>query len=183
MKRAIITPAVLPPAALAELKDWLGITTSADDAQLFALLQASLDLCEDFTGLMPVQQACEEVLPASADWQALGTRPVQAITALAGIPAEGARFALAVGAYEIELDADGAGLVRVTNQGSAGRVAVSFTAGIAADWASMPEALRHGVLRLAAHQYRGREDGAASLAMPPAAVAALWRPWRRLRLA
>lgn len=183
MKRAIITPAALPPAAIAELKDWLGLTTSADDAQLAALLGASLDLCEDFTGLMPLQQVCEELLPASADWQQLATRPVQTITALQGVPAEGARFALAVGAYELDLDADGAGLVRVTNQGSAGRVAVTFTAGIAPDWGSLPEALRHGVLRLAAHQYRGREDAAANSAMPPAAVAALWRPWRRLRLA
>ncbi len=183
MMRAIVTPAVLPPAALAELKDWLGITTPADDAQLAALLRSSLDLCELFTGLMPLQQVCEEVLPASADWQMLGTRPVQAITALSGVPAEGARFALAVGSYELDLDAQGGGLVRVLNQGSAGRIAVTFLAGLASDWANLPEALRHGVLRLAAHQYRGREDPAASAATPPAAVAALWRPWRRLRLA
>ena len=39
-----------------------------------------------------------------------------------------------------------------------------------------------GVLRLAAHQHREREsEGAAPL--PTAAVAALWRPWRRLRMA
>lgn len=182
MKRAIITPAVLPPAALAELKDWLGITTSADDAQLAALLRASLDLCEDFTGLMPLQQVCEELLPASADWQQLAARPVQAITQLTGVPAEGARFALAVGSYEIELDADGAGLVRVINQGAAGRITVLFLAGIAPNWTDLPEALRHGVLRLAAHQYRTREDLSANAATPPAAVAALWRPWRRLRL-
>ena len=174
---------MLPPAALAELKDWLGITTPADDAQLAALLRASLDLCELFTGLMPLQQVCEEVLPASADWQVLGTRPVQAITTLTGIPAEGARFALAVGSYAIDLDADGGGLVRVLDQGSAGRIAVTFLAGLAPDWSTLPEALRHGVLRLAAHQYRNREGGGLSGAIPPAAVAALWRPWRRMRLA
>ncbi len=183
MKRAIVTPAALAPAALAELKDWLGITTSADDAQLGALLRASLDLCEQFTGLMPLQQACEEVLVASADWQRLAARPVQAITQVSGIPAEGARFALPVGDYAIDLDADGHGLVRVLNAGSAGRVAVAFTAGLAPDWAGLPEALRHGVVRLAAHQYRAREDGGAGAAIPPAAVAALWRPWRALRLA
>ena len=59
MKRAIITPAVLAPTALSELKDWLGITTSGDDAQLTALLRMALDLCEDFTGTMPLQQDCE----------------------------------------------------------------------------------------------------------------------------
>lgn len=182
MKRAIITPAVLAPTALSELKDWLGITTSGDDAQLTALLRMALDLCEDFTGTMPLQQDCEEVLAAATSWTALSTRPVQAITAVDGIPAEGARFELPVANYAIELDADGGGRVLVSNPGAAGRVAVRFTAGLAADWPSLPEALRHGVLRLAAFQYRSREDDSAA-SMPPAAVAALWRPWRRLRLA
>lgn len=181
MKRAIVTPAALMPAALAELKDWLGITTPGDDAQLGALLRAALYLCEDFTGVMPLQQVCEEILPLSPTWQVLRTRPVQGITEVIGVPAEGARFALPVGSYAIDLDADGAGRVRIAHAGAAGRIAVRFTAGIAPDWASLPEALRHGVLRCAAFQYRQREGDSAP-AMPPAAIAALWRPWRRLRL-
>lgn len=183
MKRVIVTPATLAPAALAELKDWLGITTAQDDAQLSALIRAGLELCEQFTGLMPLQQACEEVLPATCEWQVLATRPVQAITAIDGLPAEGARFALPVANYAIDLDAAGSGLVRIGNPGSAGRVAVRFTAGLAADWASLPDGLRHGVLRMAAFQYRHREDESAAGTTPPAAVAALWRPWRRLHLA
>lgn len=182
MKRVIITPAALAPAALAELKDWLGITVPADDAQLAALLRMGLDLCEDFTGTMPLQQVCEEVLPATGEWTRLTTRPVQAITSVQGVPAEGPRFALPAGDYRIELDADGGGRVGTLHPGIAGRVAVRFNAGLAADWSALPEALRHGVLRLAAHQYRLRE-GEDQTALPPAAVAALWRPWRRLRLA
>lgn len=182
MKRRIVTPATLPPAALAELKQWLGITTAQDDAVLSALLRAALDTCEGFTGAMPLEATCEEVLPASAEWQALGTRPVQAITALEGISAEGARFALSAHAYELEIEADGTGRVAVGQSGIAGRVAVRFTAGLAPTWDALPEALRHGVLRLAAHQHRERENtGAAPL--PPASVAALWRPWRRMRVA
>lgn len=182
MKRAIVTPASLAPSALAELKEWLGITTAGDDAALGALLRSGLEMCEDFTATMPLVQACEELLPASTEWQQLATRPVQAITALQGVPAEGARFALPTANYAIELDADGAGRVRVMNPGAAGRIAVRFTAGLASDWISLPDALRHGVLRFAAYQYRTREDNGAS-GSPPAAVAALWRPWRRLRLA
>ena len=56
------------------------------------------------------------------------------------------------------------------------------TAGLAADWAGLPDGLRHGVIRLAAHHYRER-DAASAAASPPAAVAALWRPWRAMRLA
>lgn len=173
---------MLPPAALAELKDWLGISTAQDDVPLAGLLRAALELCEDFTGRMPLLGTCEEVLCTSGDWQRLATRPVQAITLVEGIPAEGPRFTLASTAYELDLDADGGGAVRVLAQGSAGRIAVRFTAGIASDWASLPETLRHGVIRLAAHQHRAREGDTAA-PLPPAAVAALWRPWRRMRLA
>jgi uncharacterized phiE125 gp8 family phage protein len=72
--------------------------------------------------------------------------------------------------------------VKVLRAGTAARVAVRFTAGLAADWSGLPDGLRQGVLRLAAAQYREREtDGPPP--GPPAAVAALWRPWRRMRLA
>lgn len=181
MNRRIVTPAALPPAALAELKQWLGITTGADDAPLTALLRAALDACEGFTGTMPLEAVCEEVLPAASDWQVLATRPVQAIAGIDGIPAEGSVFALPADAYEIELEANGAGRLRVIRPGIAGRIAVRFTAGLAPDWDALPASLRHGVLRLAAHQHRERETPGSSL--PPASVAALWRPWRRLRLA
>lgn len=182
MKRVIITPFALAPAALTELKDWLGITSLADDSQLTVLLRAAIEHCEDFTGLMPLEQTCEEVCPVISGWQALATRPVQAITLVQGIPAEGARFTLAVSAYAIDLTADGAGRVRVISPGAAGRVAVRYTAGLAASWTALPEGLRHGILRLAASQYRARESDGLSSAVPPAAVAALWRPWRRLKL-
>lgn len=181
MKRTIVTPAALAPAALTELKDWLGISTTQDDAVLTALLRAALEACEAFTGQMPLQAVVEEILPASADWQVLSVRPVQAITLIEGIPAEGARFALAASAYAVELDAEGGGRVRVLNPGSAGRIAVRCTAGLAASWTALPEGLRHGILRLAAHQHRARDDE-RSAPLPPAAVVALWRPWRRLRL-
>lgn len=183
MKRAIVTPATLAPTALSDLKDWLGITTGSDDAQLGVLLRASIETCEDFTGLMPLQQVCEELLPASNDWLKLAALPVQAITLVEGVPTEGGRFALPSGDYQVDLDHEGQGRIRVSNPGSAGRIAVRFSAGLAAGWSALPEALRHGIVRLAAHQYRSREDGAGASPSPPAAVAALWRPWRRLRLA
>jgi hypothetical protein len=45
-----------------------------------------------------------------------------------------------------------------------------------ADWAAVPAPVAHGMVVLAAHLFenRGRDDA------PPAAVAALWRPYRRL---
>ena len=160
MKRQIVAPAALSPAALAELKQWLGITTTADDAPLAALLRAALETCESFTGTMPLVAECEEVLPVRPGWQALLTRPVQAITQVTGIAPEGTALALASDAYGIELDADGGGRVRVTAPGAASRIAVRFAAGLAASWDALPDGLRHGVLRLAA-------PGAVTRTRPP----------------
>jgi uncharacterized phiE125 gp8 family phage protein len=186
MKRAIITPAVLAGAALGELKDWLAVTTDSDDAALTALLRTTLETCEAYTGLMPLAALCEEVLPTRIGWQGLATRPVQAVTWVEGIPETGARFAIPVADYAIDLGADGAALFRLlphtASAETADRVAVRFTAGMAAGWSDLPESLRHGIVRLAAHHYRQRE-GDGGPAMPPAAVAALWRPWRRVRVA
>lgn len=182
MKRAILASPALAPAALAELKDWLGISTASEDAALSILLKAAIESCEAFTGTMPIQCDCEEVLPVGSDWMKLDTRPVLAITSVAGIVTAGTRTALAASAYEIDFAADGTGLVRVINPGLADRIAVGFTAGLAASWSALPDGLRHGIVRLAANQYRQRESDKAE-PLPPSAVAVLWRPWRRMRLA
>lgn len=181
MNRVILTPAALPASALAELKQWLGITTTHDDAPLSSLLATALDICEAFTGQIPLEAECEEVLPASPGWHSLGTRPVQAIASVEGVGPDGVRFALDADSYEVELEADGTGRVRLPTLPSEARVAVRFTAGLAPEWDDLPDALRHGLIRLAAHQHRERET-AGSAPLPPASVAALWRPWRRVRL-
>lgn len=180
MQRTIVAPAELPGAALDQLKRWLAIRSSGDDAALDGLIRLALETCEAFTGSMPLACLCEDVLPASGEWLSLSARPVSAIAGVEAIPAEGARFALAPDAYEIDIAADGTGRIRVTRQGSAGRVAVRYTAGLSPAWELLPEALRHGVIRLAAHHWRERDTAAD--AAPPAVVAALWRPWRRMRL-
>lgn len=182
MTRAIIVPPSSAPAALGELKQWLALTGAREDAMLERLIGAALELCEGFTGQFPLEATCEEILGVPCGWQVLATRPVQAVVSVQGIPAEGPRFVLAADAYAIELDPDGGARVRVTNAGAAGRIAVRFVAGLAPGWSALPESLRHGVIRLAAHQHRMRETGAAD-PVPPAAVTALWRPWRRMRLA
>lgn len=185
MKRAIVEPAILAGTALDELKQWLAISTSQEDLMLEALLRSSMDMCEGFTGTIALEALCEEVLIASGEWQCLSTKPVQAITEVDAIPVDGLRYALPSESYAIDLDTDGGGLVRLIGGGAGSlpesRVAVQFTAGLAPTWTTLPESLRHGIIRLAAHHYRERDSNPGIT--PPAAVAALWRPWRRVRLA
>ena len=182
MQRAIVTPAVLSATALAELKDWLAITTTREDAALLDLLRSALDTCQGFTGQVPLATTYEEVHRLSGDWQTLGLGPVSAITGLATIAADGTRQPLAADQYLFDLTPHSAGRFRLLAATTAGRVAATYTAGIAGDWAALPAGLRHGLLRLAAHHFRSRETGADS-AVPPTVVAALWQPWRRMRLA
>jgi uncharacterized phiE125 gp8 family phage protein len=182
MQRTILTPAALPVAALGELKDWLAITTGGEDAPLTRLLHAALGLCEGFTGHLPLETQCEELLPASAAWQTLATHPVQAVVAVDAVAADGTRSPLPVTDYAVDLTADGGARVRVLRPFAARRIAVRFSAGMASGWAALPDAIRHGTIRLAAELYRDRTE-ASSTRTPPTAVVALWRPWRRLRLA
>ncbi|MCY1670806.1 hypothetical protein OVA07_07225 [Novosphingobium sp. SL115] len=183
MMRAIIAPPALSSAAITELKAWLGVTRSTEDAELTMLIRAGLETCEGFTGTMPLQSGCEQVLRADGEWQVLAASPVQAITSLAALDLNGQRTALAAGAYEFDIDANGHGRVRLTRPIDQARVVVVFSAGMAANWEALPDAIRHGILRLAAHQHRARDDERKADAMPPAVVAALWRPWRRMRIA
>jgi len=182
MMRAIVAAPALPPTALADLKDWLGITTGSEDEGLLSLLRVALEACEAFTGTIPIECTAEEVLPVAGDWQRLQTMPVHSITQVEGINAAGTRLALSPADYAIDFDADGRGRIRIVNPGLAQRVVVRFVAGLAPDWSGLPDGLRHGVIRLAANNYRQRETGGGD-PVPPAAVAALWRPWRRLRFA
>lgn len=51
---------------------------------------------------------------------------------------------------------------------------------LAEDWGEVAPPLNEGIIRFAAHLYRERDAGAERA--PPAAVAALWRPYRAVRL-
>ena len=204
MMRVIITPPVLPSEALAELKQWLGITTTQDDAGLANLLAMAVDVCADFTGMLPLACTVQEMIGLAADesgiainadaapawrpwsgrpgWRQLASRPVRALLSVAAVAADGTTTALSTPDYFVRIDAEGGCGIRIVNPGAAHRFAVQVSAGLASSWSVMPEAMRHGIIRLAAHQYRNREATGAG-PLPPASVSALWLPWRRMRLA
>ena len=82
--------------------------------------------------------------------------------------------AIAGDGIAVDIDADGVGWVK-----GVGVMRVTFTAGLASGWAALPAPLRQGVAMLAAHLFTDR----AGSAPVPAAVSALWRPFRTVRLA
>ncbi|NNM76652.1 hypothetical protein HJG53_07035 [Sphingomonas sp. ID1715] len=162
------------------VKAYARVAQPDEDVLIEGLVATALLLGEAFTRRIGLAREAVEVLPCSATWTRLGAAPVRAITAVEGLPADGAAFLLPVEAYAIDIDADGAGWVRVTAPGAAGRVRVTYQAGLASGWEALPEPLRQGAVRLATHLYAHRD--AADEQAPPAAVAALWRPWRRVQV-
>lgn len=173
-------PAPLLAPARDEAKAYLRIEHAEEDALIDRLIADATALAEGFTAQQLLQRDAVEILTSGSGWQRLTSAPVRNITGVEGLPAEGAAFPLPVDGYAIDIDAHGQGWVRVINPGAAGRVRVTLSAGLASDWAGLPEPVRLGILRLAAHLFTHRD--AADDAGPPAAVAALLRPWRRMRL-
>ncbi len=171
---------VLDSAMLDEAKAYLRLENDEEDAPLGAIILAAIGHAENFLNQMLIRRGVRETLPFSSDWKRLGALPVASITSVSGLPAEGASFILSPSAYAVDIDHDGDGWLRITEPGAAGRVEVAYSAGLALDWSALPEAIRLGVLRLIGHLHAYRDD--ASDAGPPAAVAALLRPWRRMRL-
>ncbi len=168
-----------PPVALEEVKAFLRVQHSAEDALLAGFIRTASAACEAFTGLTLIERAADERVEATGTWRRLGLHPVRAIGGAAALGADGTETLIAPSDYAVDIDAAGDGWVRIARGAGLRSAKISFTAGMAADWNGVPEPLRQGIVRLAAHLYSARgEDQAA----PPASVAALWRPWRRLRM-
>lgn len=162
------------------VKAYARVIQDSEDELIEDLAATALLLGEAFMRRIGIAREAVEVLPCASVWKRLGASPVRAITAVEGLPAEGAVFAMPLGSYGIDIDANGEGWVRVTAPGAAGRVRVTYQAGLSGGWNSLPEPLRQGAVRLATHLYAHRDD--AREGPPPAAVAALWRPWRRMEI-
>lgn len=170
------TPAL--PVALAELKSFLRISVSDEDALLAGLVRAAAELCEAFTGRALIERTVEEMAAATSVRIRLGSGPVQAIEGVATLDEDGTAAPLDAESYAAEIDARGEGRVALHGPIETRRLRITYRAGMAADWNGVPEMLRHGILRLAAQYYLRR--GETRDAEVPAAVTALWRPWRRL---
>lgn len=161
--------------SIAECKAYLRLDRDNEDAVIAGLLRTAMGLCEAFTGQWLIIREGEQRLAETSEWQRLAVVPVVAI-----ISVSGSSGVVPGTAYETDIDISGTGWVRLLDAGVQAPV-VRFRAGLGADWNGVPEALRQGLIRLVVHLFTHRD--APDAGAPPAAVAAMWRPWRRVRLA
>ena len=153
-------PGAVIEAAREAAKAHLRIAGASEDGLIETLAGTALALAERFTGNALIARDFSETVESKGRWTALTVAPVTAIDAGLDVV--------------IDIDAQRLGWVRAR-----GRATVSYRAGAAAGWGDLPPPIATGVVLLVAHLFDHRENGAA----PPAAVSALWRPWRRVRLA
>jgi uncharacterized phiE125 gp8 family phage protein len=173
---AVVTSEAGPlVVGLAECKAALRLERDDEDAVLAGHIRTAMALCEAFIGQWLIEREGEQRLACDLAWQKLQAAPVQAIT---GVYQAGEAVATA---WESDIGADGTGWVRLIGMPPAtNALVVRFRAGLGADWNAVPEPLRAGIVRLVSHLFSHRD--AADAGPPPAAVAALWRPWRRMQL-
>ena len=169
-------PLVLGNDAIDAMKTYLRIDGSADDATLLVLSEAAVARCEAFVGDLLIERDVSETLDVGCGWGVLGATPVKSITRVATALDD---IALASTSYAVDLDSNGRGKLRVTAAMSQ-NLRVSYRAGRVSGYSALPEPLQTGIVRLVAHDFtfRDRSDDPG----PPAAVLALWRGARRMRL-
>lgn len=165
--------------SLAEAQAFARVETGEEEALLTGLVRTASAVCEGFTGQLLICRDFGVMLPANAGWQKVGLTPVRSIAQVESIAADGSAAILPASDFEVDIDSRGEGWVRVV-KASDGRIRVSGKAGLADDPNGVPEPLRQGILRLVAHLFVSRDGDGGD---PPAAVTALWRPYRRMRLA
>ena len=155
-------PSAAIAGAVAAVKALLRLEGTGEDALIERLAATALLLAEAFTGQRLIVRAFADRVAADGAWQRLAAEPVVAVTGVSD-------------GVAVDIDAHGVGWVRVVG-GAA--VTVAYEAGVAATWELLPAPVAQGVTLLATHLFEHREGDA----VPPAAIAALWRPWRRVRL-
>lgn len=161
--------------AVAAVKAVLRVASTDEDALIAAFAETALGLAEQFLGQILIARTLRVAVEASAAWQPLAVAPVLAMMGVETL----AGAALDAAAFAVDIDAAGEGWVRILQPDAGAHVAVVVRAGLATGWADLPAPIRQGVIVLAAYLFDERDTSAA----PPAAVTALWRPFRRIALA
>lgn len=166
------------PVNLNEARAWLRMGATTDDAVVAQLVRAATNICEAFIGQWLIRRAGEESVPLSDGAARLSARPVVAVDGVT-LLSPGGEEILPGERYRLTIARDGTARIAIVDPGAARRARIAYRAGIADDANGVPEAIRQGIVRMIQHLHDARDESGAA---PPAAIAALWQPWRRLTL-
>lgn len=177
----MLTTEKVPPAvALGELKAFLRIEDSAEDALLAGLLRAATETVEAMLGLLLFERDVEERGVVRNGKLALTAEPARTLVAARAEFPDGTQRALDAAEAAFRTDRHGTGQLSVPGLVDGTDLVVRYRAGMASDWNWVPEALRLAVIRVAGHFFRHR-DGPDDPGVPPT-VRRMISPWRARRI-
>ena len=181
----IVTQPASEPITLAEVKEFLRVDHSDDDATLAIFIKAARQLCESYTrlALMPTtfEEYFDEFPTATGTFKdeiRLSRSPVSAVTYVKYIDGNDTTITASASDYKTDLVSRPA---RISPDNgwfgtydTINAVFVRYVAGFA-DAASVPAPLKHGMLLVIADMYENRTDSVKRL---PTASEYLWNPYR-----
>lgn len=162
------------PVSISELQAYVRSETGEEEAVLAALLRTATEMCETFINQALLARSFAQDVQARDGWSLIGVQPVRSVTA---VRVMGEDEDLDPASYRVDIDHDGRAFLRGLPVGA--RCTVSGVAGQGSNGNEIPEPLRQGILRLAAHLFANRDSATGDL---PKIVTALWRPYRRAGL-
>jgi uncharacterized phiE125 gp8 family phage protein len=169
-----------PAAALGELKAFLRIEDSREDALLASMLRAATETVEAMLGLLLFERDVEERGAVQSGLMSLTAEPARALLEARAEFADGTQRLLGPSEVRFRADGRGCGSLALTDLADGTELVVRYRAGMANDWNWVPEALRLAVIRVASHFFSHR-DAADDPGIPPA-VRRMISPWRARRM-
>lgn len=194
MALRVVTPPVIRPVSLAEVKAFCRVTHDLDDAMIDAMIAAATTACEQITGRALVEQTLELALNEFPERIVLPSPPLQAVESIHYVDGDGAEQALGSGAYVVSNSSDFCkafvlpvyGMTWPATRDVPGAVRVRYVAG----WpvtagspatATTPDAIRQWILCRVSGLYAQREAfvvGQAVGEMPRDFLDGLLDPYR-----
>jgi uncharacterized phiE125 gp8 family phage protein len=181
----IVTPPASEPLTLAEVKEFLRVDHSDDDATLAIFITAARQLCESYTRMALLPTTFEEYFDDFPQYTGtfkdeirLSRSPVSAVTYVKYI--DGNETTITADAAEYKIDTISRPARISPDNGWFGTyetinaVFVRYVAGFA-DAASVPAPLKHGMMLVIGDMYENRTDSVKRL---PTASEYLWNPYR-----
>jgi uncharacterized phiE125 gp8 family phage protein len=169
-----------PAAALGELKAFLRIEDSREDALLAGLLRAATETVEAMLGLLLFERDVEERGTVLGGLVVLTAEPARTLLEARAEFPDGTERVLGEEEASLRTDSRGVGRLCVPSLADGSDLVVRYRAGMANDWNWVPEALRLAVIRVASHFFRHRD--APDDPGIPTAVRRMVGPWRARRM-
>lgn len=163
------------PLSLSEAKHQLQLLDSeVDDHELISSLVASgREFCEEYTHRLFVERQVVVGLPTFSSVINLPHAPVSAITSIYYLDSDGVDTLLAADQYELFSDKDEAflapayGLSWPSCRVRENSVRITYTAGLAADAATVPQRVKTAIKLYLADLYNNREENVIGVSVSP----------------